>query len=209
MDLTFGIICRQMLVNSDETKWPEGSSDDLQLRRDLGLSDDVTLEIPPTVALEQLDEEENKDGIDHIMGICGEESTEKGKEWRGKLQKHVDATTTIGMNWKVMKSHLTPWKIYCGACFKELAKPQWCAKCQIASYCSKHCQRKAWKVHKELCTPCTYKRDPKETDLFEEIKKYIALGKGKTHLTMMVDGKQIHTHLRWKTTAVYAVQEKI
>ena len=42
----------------------------------------------------------------------------------------------------------------CGNCFKALENPLVCARCKTSSYCSKHCQIKAWKAGYKLeCKP--------------------------------------------------------
>ena len=42
------------------------------------------------------------------------------------------------------------WRRLCWACFTPVDQLKCCAKCKIALYCSKNCQRQDWKVHKEL-----------------------------------------------------------
>jgi hypothetical protein len=40
------------------------------------------------------------------------------------------------------------------ACRKPLEQPLQCAQCKAAKYCSKDCQKKAWKAgHKRECVP--------------------------------------------------------
>ncbi|KAF1982608.1 hypothetical protein K402DRAFT_424365 [Aulographum hederae CBS 113979] len=42
---------------------------------------------------------------------------------------------------------------YCGFCGKSKTDLQLCARCKVRAYCSKECQKKAWKVHKTFCVP--------------------------------------------------------
>jgi hypothetical protein len=40
--------------------------------------------------------------------------------------------------------------IRCDVC-EDVCDPSYCAKCEVAKYCSKACQKTAWKTHKTVC----------------------------------------------------------
>jgi hypothetical protein len=40
--------------------------------------------------------------------------------------------------------------IRCDVC-EDVCNPSYCAKCEVAKYCSKACQKTAWKTHKTVC----------------------------------------------------------
>ena len=43
---------------------------------------------------------------------------------------------------------------YCAACGKSVGcKLKACARCKAVRYCGENCQRKAWSVHRQVCTP--------------------------------------------------------
>ena len=41
----------------------------------------------------------------------------------------------------------------CDHCFSYVVAIRRCSQCRVAQYCSRNCQRRAWKQHKKTCTP--------------------------------------------------------
>lgn len=54
--------------------------------------------------------------------------------------------------WVERKPVIINFCFHCLCIHVSRVKLQKCSKCKISTYCSKKCQRKNWKIHKEVCT---------------------------------------------------------
>ncbi|ETW09925.1 hypothetical protein H310_00353 [Aphanomyces invadans] len=76
-----------------------------------------------------------------------------------KWEVYVPGTTSSpSAKWEVDIEDNTYWQQYakgkaCDSCHQHNAKLLRCVRCQAAFYCSRECQKAAWKLHKGDCAP--------------------------------------------------------
>ena len=65
---------------------------------------------------------------------------------------------------------------HCLNCLKEVSASLRCSRCRTALYCSKACQKKHWKVHKNICEDSNTDEDNNEK-LFLKAKNQYQQGR--------------------------------
>lgn len=72
-------------------------------------------------------------------------------------------------------SNAAPVTVGCYSCKKTDAKLSQCARCHIAQYCSKECQKTDWPVHKTVCVAPAQKEEKSSSLLWQKIEKETAV----------------------------------
>jgi len=87
---------------------------------------------------------------------------------RENLQFHIDKLKEVDHEMKQLKATQTQTQTHtdfrtCSYCHKGSAeKMKLCARCNRVAYCSRECQKAAWRAHKQTCIPVDgYQQPPK------------------------------------------------